>query len=141
MTDWAGRYIGLAQHIAEWSKDPATKVGAVIVDTFQRVVSMGFNGFPRMTHDNPELYAQRDVKLLRMLHAEQNALLFAHRPVQGCTIYTTHPPCARCASMLIQAGICQVVHPPNTLSSKWRDELVAAAEMYREAGIQVKVYP
>jgi len=139
MTDWNGRYIRLAHHIADWSRDPSTKVGAVIVDTQQRIVSTGFNGFARGVDDDVELYAQRDVKLLRTLHAEQNAILFAHRSIAGCTLYVTHPPCARCAAMLIQSGIKRVVHPPNQLSDKWAQELAAAQAMYREAGVVVEV--
>ena len=139
MTDWDGRYGRLAAHIAEWSKDPSTKVGAVIVDSQQRIVSTGFNGFARGVDDDDALYAQRDIKLLRTLHAEQNAILFAHRSIAGCTIYVTHPPCARCAAMLIQSGITRVVHPPNQLSDKWAHELAAASTMYREAGVVVEV--
>ena len=44
---WADKFIGLAQHVATWSKDPSTQVGAVLVDRRMRVIGMGYNGFPR----------------------------------------------------------------------------------------------
>ena len=107
---WDARFLEQAELIAGWSKDPSTGVGAVIVDPKNRVVSQGFNGFPRACADDADLLADRDEKLRRTLHAEQNALLFAHRSVEGCTVYVTHPPCARCAAMLIQSGIKRVVY-------------------------------
>ena len=60
MSKWSDRFLALAEHIAEWSQDPSTKVGAVIVDSQKRVVSMGYNGFPRGIKDLPERYKNRD---------------------------------------------------------------------------------
>ena len=95
---WDRRFIELAQHIATWSKDPSSKVAAVIVDEYRRVVSVGFNGFPAGVSDEE---VPRERKLLRVVHAEVNALAFATAPVRGCTIYVTHPCCANCAAILI----------------------------------------
>ena len=108
MADWHKRFLTLAEHIAGWSKDPSTKVGAVIVDQQRRIVSTGYNGFPQGVVDNPQLPRER--KLMRTLHAEANAILFAKRDLSGCTIYVTHHPCAHCAAMIIQAGIKRVVY-------------------------------
>ena len=105
MSKWDRRMLGLVNLIATWSKDPSTGVGAVIVDSKNRIVSVGFNGFPRAVCDSDEALFDRDEKLRRTIHAEENALLFARGPVDGCTIYVTHPPCARCAAKLIQAGV------------------------------------
>ena len=55
--------------------------------------------------DSDEALFDRDEKLRRTIHAEENALLFAGRPVEGCTLYVTHPPCARCAAMFLEAGV------------------------------------
>ena len=103
MSKWDRRMLGLVNLIATWSKDPSTGVGAVIVDAKNRVVWLGYNGFPRAVCDSDEALFDRDEKLRRTIHAEENALLFARGPVDGCTIYVTHPPCARCAAKLIQA--------------------------------------
>ena len=92
---WDYRFLDLAAVVASWSKDGSTKVGAVITDPDHRVVSLGFNGFPRGLDD---VDLPREEKLRRTLHAEENALLFASRPLDGCSIFVTHPPCARCAA-------------------------------------------
>lgn len=47
MSKWDRRMLGLVNLIATWSKDPSTGVGDVIVDAKNRVVSLGYNGFPR----------------------------------------------------------------------------------------------
>ena len=54
MTDWNKRFLDLAGHVAGWSKDPSTKVGAVIVNDDKQVLGLGYNGFPRGVHDCEE---------------------------------------------------------------------------------------
>lgn len=137
MSKWDRRFLGLANLVATWSKDPSTGVGAVIVDGKNRIVSMGFNGFPRAVKDDEAILDNRDEKLRRTIHAEENALLFAGRSVEGCTIYVTHPPCAHCAAKLIQAGIVRVVSRPpwNSFLERWADDMRSASEMFAEAGM------
>lgn len=137
MSKWDRRFIGLANLVATWSKDPSTGVGAVIVDSKNRIVSMGFNGFPRAVQDDEAALNDRDEKLRRTIHAEENALLFAARPVEGFTIYVTHPPCARCAAKLIQAGIVRVVSRPpwNSFVERWAGDMRSASAMFIEAGV------
>lgn len=136
MSKWDTRMMSLVQLVASWSKDPSSQVGAAIVDQKNRVVALGFNGFPRAVVDTS---VARDEKLRRTIHAEENALLFAQRPVEGCTIYVTHPPCARCAAKLIQAGIVRVVSPSPApaFAERWADDLLSAALMFAEAGVQM----
>lgn len=136
MSKWDRRFLGLANLVATWSKDPSTGVGAVIIDSKNRIVSMGFNGFPRAVHDDEATLNDRDEKLRRTIHAEENALLFAGRSVEGCTIYVTHPPCARCAAKIIQAGIARVVSRPpwNSFVERWADDMRSASEMFTESG-------
>jgi len=133
MADWVSRFIHLARHVAGWSKDPSTKVGAVIVDG-KRVVSIGYNGPPRGTSDGEMV---RDEKLRRTIHAEENALLFANRSVVGCRIYVTHPPCAHCTAVLIQAGISEIYYDAPSLEfmERWRDNIVTSVQMCAEAGV------
>ena len=134
---WDTRMLQLAALTATWSKDPSTKVGAVITDGANRVVSQGYNGLPRGVSDDPAILADRDEKLRRTIHAEMNAVLFAGRSVAGCTIYVTHPPCARCAAVLIQSGIARVVHADRALRPDWAADLASARSMFAEAGITV----
>ena len=73
---WDKRWIGVAEHIARFSKDPSTQVGAVIVDGMNRLVSIGYNGFPRGVADDDERYNNRKTKLKLIVHAEANAISF-----------------------------------------------------------------
>lgn len=136
LTKWDKRFLDLAAHVASWSKDPSTRVGAVIVDANKRVVSLGFNGFPAGVNDE-ELPRER--KLLRTIHAEINAIAFANVSVRGCTIYVTHAPCANCTANLIQNGIAKVVFPRpiNDFKERWADHYSEAMLMLMEAGVEV----
>lgn len=138
MSKWDDRFMALASLVACWSKDPSTHVGAVIVDQDKRIISTGFNGFPRGVDDG---HVDREVKLLRTIHAEENALLFARGDVAGMTIYVTRPPCARCAAKLVQAGIARVVYhlPPADFTERWALEMREAQLMFGETGTTVTV--
>jgi len=140
MDKWDRRFMGLAAHIADWSKDPSTKVGAVLVDPRnRRIVATGFNGFPAGVEDRADRLENRAVKYEMVVHAEQNALMFAGTQAQGCTIYVTPlPPCARCAALLIQAGIRRIVCPrPQGSPEKWAEQGRIAEEMFEEADIEI----
>lgn len=137
---WDRRFLDLAKHISSWSKDPSTKVGAVVTHTTKRrVISMGFNGFPAGIEDSEERLGDRAVKYEMVVHAEQNALLFAGRQADGCTLYVTPlAPCARCAVIIIQAGIVRVVAPkPDFEQEKWGEQARISDTMFREAGLTV----
>ena len=136
MTNWDHRFLTMAQLVAGWSKDPSTKVGSVITDG-KRIVSLGFNGFPAGTDDDPSIYDDRERKYRRVLHAEQNAMSFAKRDLTGCTIYITHPPCARCAAQIVQEGIKRVVCPPPSTDflTRWKDDMTEALAMFNESNV------
>lgn len=129
----------MAAHVAKLSKDPSTKVGAVIFDDKRRLVSAGYNGFARGVHDKPSRLEHRDTKYRLTLHAEKNAIMFATAPLDGCTIVVTHPCCAQCAALVIQAGIKHVMCPRPTkdFMSRWADEYAYALAQFQEAGVEV----
>ena len=143
--EWDRRFLKIAREVATWSKDPSTQVGAVIVDQDQRVVSLGYNGLPRGVSDSRDLLDDRVAKYATVIHAEQNALLFAARPVAGCTCYTWPlPPCAHCAALLIQAGITDVVAPlavSEDLERRWGASLDLTRDLFREADVDLWGYP
>jgi len=116
---WDNRFLDMAALVATWSKDPSTQVGAVIVDKDNRVVSVGFNGFPQHMPDHTDSYSNREEKYSRVIHAEMNALLFSNRPVHGCTIYSTLLSCDRCFVHLAQAGITRFVSPIAETERPW----------------------
>lgn len=136
LQEWA---IGMAEHVAKLSKDPSTKVGAVIFDPKRRIVSAGYNGFARGVEDTAERLENRDVKYRLVLHAEKNAILFATAPLDGCTIVVTHPCCAQCAAQVIQAGIKTVVWPvpDEAFAMRWKDDLALTMAQFNEAGVEV----
>jgi len=134
---WDQRFQALACHISDWSKDPSTKVGAVLVDPQNRVISLGFNGFARGVEDAPELYKNRETKYRRVIHAERNALLFAERPLDRAILYTwPFMPCSTCASMFIQKNIDRVVSPAGG-PARWRADMEEALRLFSEAGVKV----
>ncbi len=135
---WDERFIKLAEHVAEWSKDPSTKVGAVITRD-KKVVSLGFNGFPAGVDDCARRYDNKLVKYGMIVHAEANAILTAGNSVAGCTIYSTLLTCNECAKLIIQSGIKRVVCR-NSHNPKWLDAFAVASKMYEEAGVEAVTY-
>lgn len=138
---WAGRMIKFANEVASWSKDTSTKVGAVITTSDGRPVSWGFNGLPMNTDDSkPERY-DRPLKYKWFCHAERNAMDFATRSLDGCTMFVTFSPCSSCAQSIIQRGIKTVVVDANNtvdkMPERWKDDMLVAVEMMVEAGITI----
>ena len=136
--NWA---IGLAKHASVLSKDPSTKVGAAIFDDKRRVISMGYNGFPRGVEDSPARLHDRGTKYKMVLHAEQNAMAFATGSLEGATMFCTHPCCTQCAAMAIQRGIKHVCWPTPSpeFVERWSNDMTLSMEMFMEAGVNVHV--
>lgn len=105
---WSIRFLQMATLVSTFSKDPRCGVGAIVVNDRNQIISQGFNGLPRGALDDERLH-DRDWKLKRIIHAEVSAILNANTSVEGCTIYTTRPPCLHCCSVIAQAGIKKVV--------------------------------
>lgn len=129
----------LASQVAKRSKDPSTQVGCVIVSEEKVVVSTGYNGIPAGVDDKDERM-QRPAKYLWTSHAEENAVAQAAKVgarLKNGTAYVTHPPCCRCARMLIQAGITTVYVGEGVLLGIPAEETEAARTMFREAGVYV----
>ena len=142
MTDWNKRFLKLAKHISEWSKDPSTQVGCVVVGPDREVRSTGFNGLPRGIEDNDERLNDREIKYPLICHAEENAIMHAARigiSLKDCTAYVTWPPCTRCARSLIQAGISTIIYPENTeIPERWMADFNLSLNMLKEANINLK---
>lgn len=140
MTDWDQRFLDLAEHIAQWSKDPSTKTGAVIVAPDRRIVSLGYNGFPRGYPDWPEIYADRERKYKIIVHCERNAMLFAREPLVGCTLYTWPlASCSVCAAMVVQTGIKRCVAPklPEHLRERWGADISLSKNIFEWGGVEL----
>jgi dCMP deaminase len=139
MDKWDQRYLNIAREVSCWSKDPSTKVGAVIADNQGRVVALGYNGFPRNIEDAEAKLSARELKYEMVVHAEVNAVLIAGRSTSGGTIYVHGAPiCPRCASVLIQAGIRRAVAkaPRSGTGTKWDEDGLITLDVFSEAKIE-----
>ena len=142
MTNWDKRFLKLAKHISEWSKDPSTKVGCVVVGPDRELRSTGFNGLPRGIEDNEQRLNNREIKYPLICHAEENAIMHAARigiSLKDCTAYVTWPPCTRCARSLIQAGISEIVYPSEVeIPDRWEADFDMSLNMFKESKTLVR---
>lgn len=140
---WDHRFMRLAREISTWSKDPSSKIGAVIVNDDRRILATGYNGFPRGIEDTVERLNDREQKYPRIVHGEMNALmnaLYSGVSVKDATIYVWGlPVCSECTKSVIQAGIKRVVITYTHLSpEKWQTQWSDMSfPMYNEAGVSV----
>lgn len=141
ISKWAKRFYQMAELVGSWSKDPSTQVGAVITE-HNRIVSVGFNGYPHGISDSAGS-DDREMKLLKTLHAEENAILFSKRDLKDCEIWVTHFPCPNCAAKIIQTGIA-IVHCPKPTEdylSRWGDKIKISKDMFDQASVKVHWLP
>jgi dCMP deaminase len=136
---WDIRFMDMAKLVASWSKDLSTKVGAVITDKNHRVISVGYNGFPKDISDKEEYIINREEKYPRTLHSEINAILFAQKDLSGMTLYCTHFPCAPCAAVIIQSNIKRLVTTKSKggFGERWNVTNRIAVSMFREANVAI----
>lgn len=141
---WDRRFLGLADLVGTWSKDPTRGVGAVVVAPSRRVVSTGYNGLPQGVHDHAERL-ERPAKYELTCHAELNAILSCARhgasPL-GCSIYTTFSPCVSCSLAIIQAGIQEVVcyDIDAGFDAQWVASIDKARMLFGEAAVAYVTY-
>lgn len=135
---WLDRFMKLANETASWSKDPSSKVGCVLVDPVDRtVVGMGFNGYPRGVNDSIDV-DERDIKYMKVIHAEANAILQADRgKLRGAYAFVTHPPCSNCTGLLIQAGIAHVFCTAGSpeMMMRFKDSFEQSCLMASQSGV------
>jgi dCMP deaminase len=142
MADWMSRWLNMCDLVATWSKDRSTRLGAVIVDERNVVLSLGWNGFPRGIDDFVDSRHARPAKYSWTEHAERNAIYNAASKginIQGSTLYTQSLPCPDCARAIIQSGISRVVVRDTTLNDRWAESQRLSLEMLEEAGVEMWV--
>ncbi|XP_017103971.2 probable deoxycytidylate deaminase [Drosophila bipectinata] len=126
---WDDYFMATSLLSAQRSKDPVTQVGACIVDSQNRIVAIGYNGFPRNCSDDefPWTKAKKDTKdynpledkKMYVVHAEANAILNSNGArLTGTRLYTTLFPCNECAKLIIQSGISDILY----LSDKYAEK-------------------
>ena len=137
---WDKRFLSIAREVASWSKDPGTKVGAVLVKD-RRIIATGYNGFPVNVEDGIERYDNRELKLALTVHAEVNAILNAAAngaETRDSTLYVTFAPCVHCATSIIQAGVQRVWCPTvESAPERWRENFALGQAVLQEAGVVI----
>jgi dCMP deaminase len=142
--NWDEYFMGIALLSCRRSKDPATPVGACIVDkASNRILSVGYNGFPIGCSDDEFPWEREgdtlDTKYPYVVHAELNAILNNRSAsFEGNKIYTTLFPCNECTKAIIQAGIKEIIY----LSDKYADtdSVKASKRMLQEAGVKIRQF-
>ncbi len=140
---WDEYFMGIAQLSGLRSKDPNTQVGACIVGTDNRILSIGYNGAPNGFKDDYFPWDREgdplETKYLYVVHAERNAILNyrgSRRDLEGSKIYVDLFPCNECAKEIIQSGVKEVVY----LSDKYADtkETIVAKRLFDQCGVSYR---
>ena len=138
--NWDEYFMGIALLSSYRSKDPNTQVGACIVNDKNRIMSVGYNGFPYGCNDDEFPWERSgdayDTKYPYVCHAELNAILNNRGAnLEGAKIYVALFPCNECAKAIIQSGIKEVVY----LSDKYADTMAtrASKRMFNAAGVKL----
>ena len=144
---WDKRYTNMAKEVASWSKDPSTKVGAVVIGSQGQILSQGYNGFPRGISDFDWRLNDRPTKLKLVVHAEMNCIYnasFNGTSLKDTSLYVYGlPVCSECAKGVIQVGIKHVfMCYPKDINDKWRKSFKDTSAMFDEAGVEyITTYP
>lgn len=139
---WDNYFMAVALLAAKRSKDPATQVGACIVNADNRIVSVGYNGFPKNCSDDEfpwdKVGGFIDTKYAYVCHAELNCILNSALPIKGCKMFVTLFPCNECAKAIIQSGITEVIYLDDKNIQK--EASLAALKMFKSSGVVVKKF-
>lgn len=139
---WDEYFMAVAKLAGMRSKDPNTQVGACIVSQGNKILSMGYNGFPIGCSDDEFPWARvgdtADTKYAYVTHAELNAILNYRGNLEGAKLYVSLFPCNECAKAIIQAGIKTVVYGDNKYDGT--PSVVASKRMFKAAGIECVAY-
>jgi len=142
---WDNFFMKLARDHAEMSKDPSTKIGAVIGHGKQ-FVSGGYNGFPDTIYDDPEILNDRVMKYKHIVHAEVNAINRAAKigyDLSGCSLYLWSNsgvvlPCVECAKFIVKSGLAAVVYEYKEVPERWKERFVMARGILTYEGINLR---
>ncbi len=140
---WDEYFMGVAMLAAKRSKDPNTQVGACIVSKQNKILSIGYNGFPIGVSDDEFSWAREgkplDTKYFYVTHSELNAILnYRGGSLEDAILYVTLFPCNECAKAIIQCGIRKVVYDSDKYADS--DMTIASKKMFDAAGVVYERY-
>ena len=133
------RWIKVAKAISEFSKDPSTKVGTIMVSADGRQISSGYNGWVAGC-DESQMTWDRPLKYLMILHSEMNAILFSKESLKGAVAISTQAPCESCLKHMAQAGISEIHYDDSSVMRERGsdDQKEAIKRLIEATGIVVR---
>ncbi len=140
---WDEYFMGVAKLAGMRSKDPHSQVGSVIVSPDNKILSIGYNGFPRGCSDDEYPWAREgdalDTKYLYVTHSELNAILnYRGGNLEGSKIYVSLFPCNECSKAIIQSGICEIIYDDDKYPDS--ESVIASKRMLSSAGVKFRRY-
>lgn len=140
---WDEYFMGVSMLSGMRSKDPNTQVGACIVSNDNKILSMGYNGFPIGCSDDEFPWTREgtetETKYPYVTHSELNAILnYRGGSLEGAKIYVSLFPCNECAKAIIQAGIRAVVYDSDKYANS--ASVIASKKMFDAAGVNYYPY-
>lgn len=152
---WDEYFMGVAELSGKRSKDPDCQVGSCIVSQDNKIMSMGYNGFPKGCSDDEFPWGKEtreenpyEAKFLYVTHSELNAILNYHGgSLEGSKLYVTRFPCNECAKAIIQAGIKTIIYKtdehPDRPSARASKRMLNASGVryykYEESGKTIRI--
>lgn len=138
---WDEYFMGVAMLSGMRSKDPSTQVGACIVSGDNKILSMGYNGFPNGCSDDEFPWDREgedlDIKYLYSTHSELNAILnYRGGSLENAKLYVSLFPCNECAKAIIQSGIKTIIYD----SDKYQDSIAVKASKRMLDAASVRYY-
>lgn len=138
---WDEYFMGIAKLSAMRSKDPNTQVGCCIVGEDNRIISVGYNGFPNGCSDDEFTWSREgeDNKYFYSTHSELNAILNAKGSnLENSRMYVSLFPCNECAKAIIQSGIKEIIYDNDKYAAT--PSVVASKKMLSAANVKYKEY-
>ena len=140
---WDEYFMSVAKLAALRSKDPNSQVGTCIVSKDNKILSMGYNGFPMGCSDDEFPWArdggELDTKYVYVTHSELNAILnYRGGSLEGAKLYVSLFPCNECAKAIIQSGIKEVIYGIDKYSDT--PSVIASKRMMDAAGVHYRQY-
>lgn len=141
--NWDEYFMGIAMLSGERSKDPNSQVGACIVSQDNKILSMGYNGFPIGCSDDKVSWEREgdfaDTKYPYVCHAELNAILnYTGTSLRGSKAYVTLFPCNECAKAIIQSGIKEIIYMSDKYANT--DSTKVSKKMFDMCGVKYTQY-
>lgn len=146
MSNWIERYLNQAEFIANnYSKDPSSRIGCLIVSSDNVILSQSWNGFPRGIVDSEDRLNNRELKYQYIQHSELNSITNAARngiALNNSTLYVYGLPiCSNCAGAIVQSGIKNVYIrlKENVDMSRWHDSWNISKIIFHESKVDWRI--